>query len=210
MSLEISLNDVEIKIGVQDIVAVVFGGVFLLVSLSIHYSVKISYSYLIFHAILSGTLMISVFDDKATQINKILIAIIYLSLFWAFQNQIAIEEISIVVETLLLLLDTNLFVMLLFGILLGLSLLVLFLYDSKIVNYCTVIVIIYTVVSSLFSVPLIIDSNSGLDAWTFVFFQCYLFTYVIFSFFNSLLLVTSHLIHSRFKSSNILKLKEDF
>lgn len=183
---------------------------FLLVSLSTHFNGKINYSYLIFHAILSGTLIISVFDDKTTQINKILITIVYLSLFWAFQNQIVIEEISIVVETLLLLLDTNIFVMVLFGILLGLSSLVLFLYDSKLENYCTIIVIVYSVVSSLFSVPLIIAPNSGLGAWIFVFFQCYLFTYVIFSFFNSLLLVTSHLIHSWFKSLNNLKLKEDF
>ena len=183
---------------------------FLLVSLSTHYSGRINYSYLIFHAIFSGTLIISVFDDKKTQINKILITIVYLSLFWALQNQIAIEEISIVVETLLLLLNTNIFAMVLFGILVGLSSLVLFLYDSKIVNFCTIIVIIYSVVSSLLSVPLIIAPNSGLGAWTFVFFQCYLFTYVIFSFFNSLLLATSHIIHSWFKRLNNLKLKEDF
>ena len=165
---------------------------------------------MIFHAILSGTLIISVFDDKVTQINKILNTIVYLSLFWAFQNQIALEDISIVVETLLFLLDTNIFAMGLFGILLGLSSLVLFLYDSKLENYYTINVIIYIVVSSLFSVPLIIAPNSGIGAWIFLFFQCYLFTYVILSFFNSLLLVTSHLVHSWFKSLNKLKLKEDF
>lgn len=183
---------------------------FLLVSLSTHFSGKINYNYLIFHAILSGTLIISVIDDKTTQSNKILITIVYLSLFWAFQNQIVIEEISIIVETLLLLLDTNTFAMFLFGILLGLSSLVLFLYDSKVENYCMIIVIIYSVVSSLLSVPLIIAPNSGLGAWIFLFFQCYLFTFVIFSFFNSLLLVTSHLIHSWFKSLNNLKREEDF
>jgi len=210
VSLSISINEVQIKIGVQDIVAVVFGCVFLLVSLSTHFNGMISYSYLIFHAILSGTLIISVFDDKTTQINKILITIVYLSLFWAFQNQIVIEDISIVVETLLLLLDTNIFAMVLFGILLGLSSLILFLNDSKLANFCTIVVILYSVVSSLLSVPLIIAPNSGLGAWIFLFFQCYLFTFVIFSFFNSLLLVTSHLIHSWFKSLNNLKRKEDF
>jgi hypothetical protein len=205
VSLVISENDVQIKIGVQDIVAVVFGCVFLLVSLSTHYSGKINYGYLVFHAIFSGTLIFSVFDDKPTQINKILITIVYLSLFWAFQNQIALEEISIVIDALLLLLDTNIFVMILFGILIGLSSLVLFLYDSKIANFCTIIIIVYSVVSSLFSVPLIIAPNSGLSARIFVFFQCYLFTYVTFSFFNSFLLITSHLIHSRFKRSNNIK-----
>ena len=200
MRAKISINNnIQIKIGIQDILAFGFGGIFILASLNLYYSSEIDTNYLLFHIFLSGTLIISLYDNKITQLFKISLSLIYLSVFWLFRNHIALEDISLIVSKLLVLLDTNLLVMILFGILLGLSILILFLYNNSLIHLCSFLILIFSVTSSLFSVFLLLAPNTIISSWTIGFFQCFLLTYVIFSFFNSLLLLVAHLIHIKIR-----------
>jgi len=190
-------NEVQIKIGVQDIIAVAFGGILILISVNLYGSKEIDYEYLLFHIVLSGTLVISMFDNKITQLFKISIILIYLSVFWIVRNHLALESISLIVRTFFTLLDTNLVVMISFGILLGFFSLALFLYDNAIVNYCSFLILIFSIICSLFSVQLLLNQITSISSWIISFFQCFLLSYVIFSFFNSLLLSTAHLFHNK-------------
>ena len=167
-------NNIQIKIGIQDILAFLFGGIFVLTSLNLYYSSEIDTNYLLFHILLSGMLIISLYDTKTTQLFKISISLIYLSVFWLFRNHIALEDISLIVSELLVLLDTNLLVMILFGILLGLSILILFLYNNALIHLCSFLIIIFSVTSSLFSVFLLLAPNTIIISWTIGFFQCFL------------------------------------
>ena len=162
---------------------------------------------MIFHIFLSGTLIISLYDSKITQLFKISISAIYLSVFWLFRNHIALEDISLIASELLVLLDTNLLVMILFGILLGLSIIVLFLYNNAVVNYCSFLILIFSVISSYFATALLVAPTPIINSWIIGFFQCFILTYVIFSFFNSLLLFIAHLIHIKIRP--LKKIKED-
>lgn len=208
MRAKISINNkIQIKIGIQDILAFGFGGIFILTSLNLYYSSEIDFNYLLFHIFLSGTLIISLYDSKITQLFKISISLIYLSVFWLFRNHIALEDISLIVSELLVLLDTNLLVMILFGILLGLSVLVLFLYNNAVVNYCSFLILFFSVVSSYFATALLVAPTPLINSLIIGFFQCFILTYVIFSFFNSLLLFIAHLIHIKIRP--LKKIKED-
>ena len=200
MRAKISINNnIQIKIGIQDILAFMFGGIFILTSMNLYYSSEIDTNYLLFHILLSGMLIISLYDSKITQLFKISISLIYLSVFWLFRNHIALDDISLIVSELLMLLDTNLLVMTLFGILLGLSALVLVLYNNALIHFCSFLILIFSVTSSLFSVVLLLAPNTIIGSWTIGFFQCFLLTYVIFSFFNTLLLLVAHLVHIKIR-----------
>lgn len=208
MRAKISLNNnIQIKIGIQDILAFGFGAIFILTSLNLYYSSEIDFNYLLFHIFLSGMLIISFYDSKITQLFKISISLIYLSVFWLFRNHIALEDISLIVSELLVLLDTNLIVIILFGILLGLSTLVLFSYDNALIHFCSFLILIFSVTSSLFSVFLLFTPNTTMNSWIIGFFQCFLLIYVIFSFFNSLLLSIAHIIHIKIRP--LKKLEEE-
>ena len=195
----------QIKIGVQDIVAIAFGTILILISVNLYNSKEIDYEYLMFHLILSGMLVISMFDNKITQLFKISISLIYLSVFWIVRNHLAIESISLIVGTLFILLDSNLVVMIFFGILLGFFILVVFLYNNAIVNYCSFLVLIFSTMNSLFSVQLLLNQDSPVSSWIISIFQCFLLSYTIFSFFNSLLLSGAHIIHNKI---NLFKKQE--
>ena len=208
MRAKISINNnIQIKIGIQDILAFTLGGVFILTSLNLYYSSEIDTNYLLFHIFLSGMLIISLYDSKTTQLFKISISLIFISVFWLFRNHIAIEDISLIVSELLVLLDTNLLVMILFGILLGLSILILFLYNNALIHFCSFLLLISSVVSSFFVTTLLVAPTTIINSWIIGFFQCFILTSVIFSFFNSLLLFIAHLIHIKIRP--LKKIKED-
>jgi hypothetical protein len=199
VSAKISSNkEVQIKIGVQDIIAVAFGGILILISINLYNSNEIESEYLFFHLVLSGTLVFSMFDNKVTQLFKISISLIYLSVFWIVRNHLALENISLIVKTLVILLDTNLVVMISFGILLGFFSLSLILYNSTIITYSSFLVLIFCTISSLFSVQLLLNQGTPVSSWIISFFQCFLLSYIILSFLNSLLLSGALIIYNKF------------
>ena len=199
MSVKISSHkEVQIKIGVQDIIAVAFGGILILISISLYNNNEIDSDYLFFHLVLSGTLIFSMFDNKITQLFKISLSLIYLSVFWIVRNHLALENISLIVKTLVILLDTNLVVMISFGILLGFFSLSLILYNSTIITYSSFLVLIFCIISSLFSVQLLLNKDTPVSSWIISFFQCFLLPYIILSFLNSLLLSGALIIYNKF------------
>lgn len=138
------------------------------------------------------------FDNKITQLFKISLSLIYLSVFWIVRNHLALENISLIVKTLVILLDTNLVVMISFGILLGFFSLSLILYNSTIITYSSFLVLIFCIISSLFSVQLLLNKDTPVSSWIISFFQCFLLSYIILSFLNSLLLSGALIIYNKF------------
>lgn len=188
---------------VKDLLAWLIAGLFTLASVASFIQGQISYSLLIFQLFLSGTLALTFFTDKYTQINLILFSITYIIFFWFLKSYLIIENLPGLFSITDVVLLSNWVLIGSISLLLALLFSSLLFYDYKLTAACAVMILIYSILVSIFSAFQYYQDVLEISFWSrpnfaeffIIFYQFFTLELIIFSFLYGIIMVFSHTIH---------------
>jgi len=203
-------KEIVFRIGIQDVITLCFGGLFLLASWQLYLEGAFGGGVMVFHFIVSLALISSFVNDTYAQFFILGTGCIYLGLYSRFQDFFIVPQSLAVVGFVLEIISQNLLLIVFSGVLVGIFLSVLLFNTLKYSPCSFLLIFLFSILCTIYSYSMIFAEffsklEVHISTYIIVSLQIYFITFLILSLLSSLLVVISQLIHRTRSSLNSFK-----